>query len=121
MKERVQVYYDSDVDVKVHELIQAFEEQGGGKRGYANAKLKECLKVYQVLAERCGKIEPMDVLLFYIDSLDKPSGRVPRDTNTRPIGGIHAEKEEPKETKRVSDKVDDDVASLVGDGGFDFE
>lgn len=111
MKERLQVYYDPEVDVKVNALIEHFDEIGKGKRGYTTDKLKECLKVYQILSERCGTSEPMDVLLHYIDGSES---RIPRLEN-RGLGIDRAEK------KKVSEEVDNGVADLLGDGGeFEF-
>ncbi|MDA2638013.1 hypothetical protein ACS4JF_17735 [Bacillus thuringiensis] len=119
MKERLQVYYNSEVDVQVSALIEHFDEIGKGKRGYTTDKLKECLKVYQILSERCGTFEPMDVLLHYIDGSE--SRRLPREENR----GLHksdikAIKNDLAEKEKVSDDVDDSVADLLGDGEFDF-
>ncbi|HFR4182786.1 MULTISPECIES: hypothetical protein [Bacillus] len=120
MKERLQVYYDPEVDVQVNELIRTFEETGKGKRGYTTDKIKECLKVYQVLAERCGTSEPMDVLLHYIDGSE--SRRLPREENR----GLHKAnnvivEKETAEKEKVSEEVDNGVADLLGDGGeFEF-
>ncbi|MDA1850294.1 hypothetical protein PDL09_24300 [Bacillus cereus] len=125
MKERVQVYYDPEVDVKVNALIEHFDEIGKGKRGYTTDKLKECLKVYQILSERCGTSEPMDVLLHYIDGSESRIPRLenrglgdtkglPREEN-RGLGVDRAEK------KKVSEEVNNGVADLLGDGGeFEF-
>ncbi|MGF1438734.1 hypothetical protein ACQUW6_32075 [Bacillus thuringiensis] len=119
MKERLQVYYDPEVDIQVSALIEHFDEIGKGKRGYTTDKLKECLKVYQILSERCGTSEPMDVLLHYIDGSE--SRRLPREenrglykSNTKIITKDIAEKE------KVSDDVNDGVADLLGDGEFEF-
>ncbi|MCU5742893.1 hypothetical protein OCC47_16330 [Bacillus cereus] len=120
MKERLQVYYDPEVDVQVNELIRTFEETGKGKRGYTTDKIKECLKVYQVLAERCGTSEPMDVLLHYIDGSE--NRRLPREEKR----GLHKEKDiivekETAEKEKVSEEVDNGVVDLLGDGGeFEF-
>lgn len=110
MKERLQVYYDPDVDVQVSALVEHFDEIGKGRRGYTTDKLKECLKVYQVLAERCGTSEPMDVLLHYIDGNES---RIPRVEN-RGLGKDKAEK------NKVSEDVNEGVADLLGDGEFEF-
>ncbi|MFA2694510.1 hypothetical protein [Bacillus mycoides] len=119
MKERLQVYYDPEVDVKVNALIEHFDEIGKGKRGYTTDKLKECLKVYQILSERCGTTEPMDVLLHYIDGSE--SKRLPREENR----GLHKVNDaivekEAAEKEKVSEEVDNSVADLLGDDG-DFE
>ncbi|PGU80051.1 hypothetical protein COD68_24860 [Bacillus cereus] len=120
MKERLQVYYDPEVDVKVNALVEHFNEIGKGKRGYTTDKLKECLKVYQILSERCGTSEPMDVLLHYIDGSE--SRRLPREENR----GLHKVNEaivekETAEKEKVSEEVDNGVADLLGDGGeFEF-
>lgn len=130
MKERLQVYYDPEVDVQVNELIETFDRNGKGKRGYKTDKIKECLKVYQLLAERCGTSEPMDVLLHYIDGLE-PKGAT-RDKNrvlgrgastgaTRDSDSFVTRKERAEE-KEVSDEVDAGVVGLVSDdGGFEFD
>ncbi|MGF2773333.1 hypothetical protein [Bacillus cereus] len=104
MKERLQVYYDPEVDIQVSALIEHFDEIGKGKRGYTTDKLKECLKVYQILSERRGTSEPMDVLLHYIDGSE--SRRLPHKGDTKTIKKEIAEKE----------KVSDDV----NDGEFEF-
>lgn len=125
MKERLQVYYDPAVDIQVKELIETFEDTGKGKRGYTTDKIKECLKVYQVLAERCGTSEPMDVLLHYIDGAE--TSRIPR-TENRGLGNKGLPREEDRglgidraENKKVSEEVDSGVANLIdGDGGFEF-
>lgn len=120
MKERLQVYYDPEVDVKVNALIDHFDEIGKGKRGYTTDKLKECLKVYQILSERCGTTEPMDVLLHYIDGSE--SKRLPREENR----GLHkvndtTTEKDIAEKEKVSEEVDESVAGLLGDGGeFEF-
>ncbi|PGT51743.1 hypothetical protein COD86_02285 [Bacillus cereus] len=125
MKERLQVYYDPEVDVKVNSLVEHFDEIGKGKRGYTTDKLKECLKVYQILSERCGTSEPMDVLLHYIDGSESripslenrglgDSQGLPREEN-RGLGINRAEK------KKVSEEVNSGVANLVGEGEFEFD
>lgn len=124
MKERVQVYYDPEVDVKVSALIEHFDEIGKGKRGYTTDKLKECLKVYQILSERCGTSEPMDVLLHYIDGNES---RIPRVEN-RGLGAVQGlPREENRglgkdkaEKNKVSEDVNEGVADLLGDGEFEF-
>ncbi|MES1054028.1 hypothetical protein FOA24_35170 [Bacillus thuringiensis] len=120
MKERLQVYYDPEVDVKVNALVEHFDEIGKGKRGYTTDKLKECLKVYQILSERCGTTEPIDVLLHYIDGSE--SRRLPREEN-RGLHKVNAATAEKKmaEKEKVSEKVDESVAGLLDDGGeFEF-
>ncbi|PEL74415.1 hypothetical protein CN603_15810 [Bacillus toyonensis] len=124
MKERLQVYYDPDVDVQVSALVEHFDEIGKGRRGYTTDKLKECLKVYQVLAERCGTSEPMDVLLHYIDGNES---RIPRVEN-RGLGAVQGlPREENRglgkdkaEKNKVSEDVNEGVADLLGDGEFEF-
>ncbi|GLV66649.1 hypothetical protein Bmyc01_53180 [Bacillus mycoides] len=120
MKERLQVYYDPEVDIQVNELINTFEQTGKGKRGYTTDKIKECLKVYQVLAERCGTSEPMDVLLHYIDGSE--NRRLPREGNR----GLHRVKDvvvekDAAEKEKVSEEVNNGVANLIGDGEFEFD
>ncbi|CCW07676.1 MULTISPECIES: hypothetical protein [Bacillus] len=119
MKERLQVYYDPEIDIQVSALIEHFDEIGKGKRGYTTDKLKECLKVYQILSERCGTSEPMDVLLHYIDGSEsrrllREENRVLHKVDTKVIQKEIAEKE------KVSDDVNDGVANLLGDGEFKF-
>ncbi|MGX5576389.1 hypothetical protein [Bacillus toyonensis] len=115
MKERLQVYYNPEVDVKVNALVEHFDEIGKGKRGYTTDKLKECLKVYQILSERCGTTEPMDVLLHYIDGSE--SRRLPREENR----GLHKVNDAIAEKEKVSEEVDNGVVDLLGDGGeFEF-
>jgi hypothetical protein len=112
VKVRKQLYYDTVEDVKVTELINRLEEIGEGKAGYVNAKLKECLGVYQALAKRSGLEEPLDVLMFYIDN-----------SNAIQPSNIPAQPQEQRvnnEAVTVSDEVDDSVADLISDGGFDF-
>ncbi|WP_234881376.1 hypothetical protein [Bacillus mycoides] len=77
------------------------------------------MKVYQILSERCGTSEPMDVLLHYIDGSE--SRRLPREenrglykSNTKIMTKDIVEKE------KVSDDVNDGVADLLGDGEFEF-
>jgi hypothetical protein len=113
MKQRLQVYYDSAEDPKVHELIQTFENKGKGQRGYTSTKIKECLKVYQILAERCGTYEPMDLLLHYIEGnpgIQREDSRI-----------IHTSQQQAIEYQKVSDEVDKSIADLIGDGDFTFE
>ncbi|MBJ8031068.1 hypothetical protein [Bacillus cereus group sp. N21] len=120
MKERLQVYYDPEVDVQVNQLIKTFEQTGKGKRGYTTDKIKECLKVYQVLAERCGTSEPMDVLLHYIDSSESKGLHREENRGLLKTSNIAVEKDA-VEMKKVSDEVDNSVADLLGDGGeFEF-
>lgn len=128
MKERLQVYYDPEVDVKVNALIEHFDEIGKGKRGYTTDKLKECLKVYQILSERCGTSEPMDVLLHYIDGSENKT--LPREENRGLSKGMELDINKkmgsvsPKviaEQKKVSEEVNSGVANLVGEGEFEFD
>lgn len=120
MKERLQVYYDPEVDVQVSTLIEHFDEIGKGKRGYTTDKLKECLKVYQILSERCGTSEPMDVLLHYIDGSD--SKRLPREENRglNRMNNIN-NKKDAAEKEKVSGEINNGVADLIGDGDFNFD
>jgi len=117
MKERLQVYYDPEIDIQVSALIEHFDEIGKGKRGYTTDKLKECLKVYQILSERCGTSEPIDVLLHYIDGSE--SRRLLREEN-RVLHKIDTKVIQKEIAEKVSDDVNDSVANLLGDGEFKF-
>ncbi|GGE64667.1 hypothetical protein [Priestia taiwanensis] len=114
-KNKIQLYYDSSKDIEVANLIANFEKEGAGTRGYTTDKVKECLKVYQLLAEKCGTQAPMQFLMYYASGLGASSLSGTEETSA----SIESDVLDNAEESEVPEEVSEDVADLIGDG-MDF-
>lgn len=77
---KIQLYVDPDKEKEVYNLIEQIEEEGSDgfewvttkegnkikkrklKRGYTQDRLKEMLRVYHILSNKYGTIEPYELL-----------------------------------------------------------